>query len=137
MKVRFLTPISLILALSVAGMVQAQNHDSIWTDTTEDHLWSTPDNWSEFPTLNAWAKIRNGLPGPLIPSGVDAVTRRVHIGYSEGGALTVDGGTLLVGTDDLRVGKETTGILTLLLEQWLKCNGLDCPEIDPVDPILQ
>ena len=26
--------------------------------------------------------------------------------------------------------------IDLLLEQWLNCNGLDCPEIDPVDPNL-
>ena len=24
--------------------------------------------------------------------------------------------------------------LDLLLEQWLNCNGLDCPDIDPIDP---
>jgi len=26
--------------------------------------------------------------------------------------------------------------IDLLLEQWLNCNGLDCPDIDPVDPNL-
>ncbi len=27
--------------------------------------------------------------------------------------------------------------IDLLLEQWLNCNGLECPQIDPVDPKLQ
>jgi hypothetical protein len=26
--------------------------------------------------------------------------------------------------------------IDLLLEQWLKCNGLDCPDVDPTDPVL-
>ena len=26
--------------------------------------------------------------------------------------------------------------IDLLLEQWLNCNGLECPDIDPVDPNL-
>ncbi len=108
---------SLVLALSVVGQVHAQfpEHDSTWTDAAGDHLWTTPDNWSEYPTPGAWAKIRNGLPGPTILSGVDAVARRVHIGYSEGGALTVDGGTLVVGTDDLLLGKNGgDGILNMI-----------------------
>jgi hypothetical protein len=109
--------ISLVVALSLAGHVQAQfpNHDSIWTDAAGDHLWNTPGNWSEYPTPGAWAKIRNGLPGPTVPSGVDAVARRVHVGYSEGGALTVDGGTLVLHADDLLLGKNGgEGILNMI-----------------------
>jgi hypothetical protein len=109
--------ISFVLALSLVGQVQAQfpDHDSTWTDATGDHLWTTPGNWSEFPTPGAWAKIRNGLPGPTILSGVDAVARRVHVGYSEGGALTVDGGTLVLHADDLLLGKNGgEGILNMI-----------------------
>jgi len=103
---------SFVLALSLVGNVQAQ--DATWTDAEGDHLWSTLVNWSEFPTLAHWAKIRNGLPGPIIDSeGAEA--RRVHIGYAEGGALTVDGGTLVVGTDDLLLGKNGgSGILNMI-----------------------
>jgi hypothetical protein len=94
------------------GNVQAQ--DATWTDATGDHNWFTPGNWSEFPTDAHWAKVRNGLPGPTI-AGEGAVARRVHVGYSEGGALTVDGGTLVVGTDDLRLGKNGgSGILNMI-----------------------
>ena len=93
---------SFVVILSLVGNVQAQ--DATWTDATGDHNWFTPGNWSEFPTLAHWAKIRNGIPGPTIASE-GAVARRVHVGYSEGGALTVDGGTLVVGTDDLLLGK--------------------------------
>ncbi len=117
MCTRFIYLSSLILALSLVGQVQAQfpEHDSTWTDATGDHLWTTPENWSEFPTPGAWAKIRNGLPGPTILSGVDAVARRVHIGYSEGGALTVDGGTLVLHADDLLLGKNGgEGILNMI-----------------------
>ncbi len=102
MYTRLINLISLVLALSLVGNVQAQ--DATWTDAEGDHLWSTPGNWSEFPTLAHWAKVRNGLPGPIIASE-GTVARRVHVGYAEGGALTVDGGTLVVGTDDLLLGK--------------------------------
>jgi hypothetical protein len=93
---------SFVLVLGLVGNVQAQ--DATWTDATGDHNWFTPGNWSEVPTDAHWAKVRNGLPGPTI-SGEGAVARRVHVGYSEGGALTVDGGTLVVAVDDLLLGK--------------------------------
>ena len=111
MYTRLIYLISLVLVVSLVGPVQAQ--DATWNDSTEDHLWSTPDNWSEFPTLDHWAKVRNGLPGPTIDFE-GAVARRVHVGYGEGGALTVDGGTLVVGTDDLLLGKNGgSGILNM------------------------
>ncbi|MFB0524419.1 MAG: hypothetical protein ACETVZ_02695, partial [Phycisphaerae bacterium] len=93
---------SFVVVLSLVGDVQAQ--DATWTDATGDHNWFTPGNWSEFPTDAHWAKIRSGLPGPTIASE-GAIARRVHVGYAEGGALTVNGGTLVVGTDDLLLGK--------------------------------
>ncbi len=102
MKMRMMHVISSVLVLSLVGQMQAQ--DATWTDATEDHLWSTPDNWSDFPTEAHWAKVRNGLPGPTIDFE-GAVARRVHVGYGEGGALTVDGGTLLIAPDDLLLGK--------------------------------
>ena len=91
-----------VLVLGLVGNVQAQ--DATWTDATGDHNWFTPENWSEFPTDAHWAKVRNGLPGPTI-AGEGAVARRVHVGYSEGGALTVDGGNLVISADDLLLGK--------------------------------
>ena len=102
MYTRLIYLTSLVLALSLVGTVQAQ--DATWTDASGDHNWFTPENWSEFPTDAHWAKIRNGLPGPTIASE-GAVARRVHVGYGEGGALTVDGGTLVVAVDDLLLGK--------------------------------
>jgi len=99
---RLIYLISFVLVLSLVGNVQAQ--DATWTDATGDHLWSTPGNWSEFPTPAHWAKIRNGPPGPTIASE-GAVASRVHVGYEEGSALTVDGGTLVVSGDDLLLGK--------------------------------
>ncbi len=104
--------ISSVLALPLVGHVQAQ--DATWTDATGDHNWFTPGNWSEFPTPAHWAKVRNGLPGPTIASE-GAVARRVHVGYSEGGALTVDGGTLVISADDLLLGKnDGSGILNMI-----------------------
>ncbi len=103
--------ISFVLVLGLVGNVQAQ--DATWTDATGDHNWFTPGNWSEFPTLAHWAKVRNGPPGPTITSG-SAEARRVHIGYSEGGALTMDGGTLDISADDLLMGKNgNTGTLNM------------------------
>jgi hypothetical protein len=104
--------ICFVLTLSLAGSVQAQ--DATWNDATGDHNWFTPGNWSDFPTDAHWAKVRNGLPGPTI-ADEGAIARRVHVGYGEGGALTVDGGTLVVGTDDLLLGKNGgSGTLTMI-----------------------
>ena len=102
MNTRLICLAFLVVALSLVGHVQAQ--DATWTDAAGDHNWFTLENWSEFPTDAHWAKIRNGLPGPIIASE-GAVARRVHVGYSEGGALTVDGGSLVVAADDLLLGK--------------------------------
>jgi len=99
---RLICLITFVLALSLVGNVQAQ--DATWTDATGDHNWFTAENWSQVPTDAHWAKVRNGLPGPTIASE-GAVARRVHVGYSEGGALTVDGGTLVISADDLLLGK--------------------------------
>ena len=111
MYTRLIYLIFFVLALSLVGNVQAQ--DATWTDASGDHNWFTPENWSEFPTDAHWAKIRNGLPGPTIASG-SALASRVHIGYSEGGALTMDGGTLDISGDDLLMGKNgNTGTLNM------------------------
>lgn len=114
MNTRLICIISLVLALSLVGNVQAQT--ATWTDADPgDHLWSTPGNWSEFPTTAHWVKIRNGLPGATLASE-GAVADRVHIGYSEGGALTVDGGTLTTAwDDDLLLGKNGgSGVLNMI-----------------------
>jgi len=99
---RLICLIAFVLALSLAGYAQAQ--DATWTDATGDHNWFTPGNWSEFSTPAHWAKIRNGAPGPTIASE-GALASRVHVGYEEGSALTVDGGTLVISGDDLLLGK--------------------------------
>ncbi|MHC4439057.1 MAG: hypothetical protein ACYS3S_16985, partial [Planctomycetota bacterium] len=107
--------INLIFFVFVLGLVvNVQAQDATWTDASGDHDWFTPENWSEFPTDAHWAKVRNGLPGPTI-AGEGAVARRVHVGYSEGGALTVDGGILVIAADDLLLGKNGgEGILNMI-----------------------
>ena len=101
-----------VLVLSLVGHVQAQ--DATWTDTTGDHNWFTPENWSEFPTDAHWAKVRNGPPGPTI-ANEGAVARRVHVGYEPESALTVDGGTLVISADDLLLGKnDGSGTLNMI-----------------------
>jgi len=112
MCTRMIYLICFVFVLGLVGNVHAQ--DATWTDVAGDHDWFTPENWSEFPTDAHWAKVRNGLPGPTIASE-GAVARRVHVGYSEGGALTVDGGTLVVADDDLLLGKNGgEGILNMI-----------------------
>jgi len=101
---------SLVVALSLLGHVQAQT--ATWTDADPgDHLWSTPGNWSEFPTLDHWVKVRGG-PGPTIASeGAEA--SKVSIGYEDESALTVDGGSLTV--DDFQVGRNSAhGTLNMI-----------------------
>ncbi len=89
---RLINLISFVLVLSLVGNVQAQT--ATWTDAAPgDHLWSTPENWSEFPTPAHWVKVRDGLPGATIANeGAEAL--KVSIGYEDGSALTVDGGSL-------------------------------------------
>ncbi len=129
MYTKLINLIFFVLVLSLAGNVQAQ--DATWTDAKGDHNWFTPENWSEFPTGAHWAKIRNGLPGPTIDSE-GAVARRVHVGYGEGGALTVDGGTLLIGSDDLRLGKNGgSGILNMISGSINIARDLDVGSGDP------
>ena len=87
---RLIYLIALVLALSLVGNVQAQT--ATWMDAG-DHLWSTPANWSEFPTPAHWVKVRYGAPGATIANeGAEAL--KVSIGYEDGSALTVDGGSL-------------------------------------------
>ena len=92
MCTRLIYLISFVLMLSLVGNVQAQT--ATWTDAAPgDHLWSTPANWSEFPTPAHWVKVRYGAPGPTIANeGAEAL--KVSIGYEDGSALTVDGGSL-------------------------------------------
>ena len=101
MCIRLIYLISLVLALSLVGNVQAQT--ATWTDAGPDHLWSTPTNWSDFPTPAHWAKVRYGPPGATI-ANEGAVALKAHVGYEEGSALTVDGGTLTT-VEDLLLGK--------------------------------
>jgi hypothetical protein len=103
MYTRWINLISFVLALSLVGNVQAQT--ATWTDAAPgDHLWSTPENWSEISTPDHWAKVRNGPPGATV-ANEGALASRVHVGYEEGSALTVDGGTLVISGDDLLLGK--------------------------------
>jgi hypothetical protein len=99
---RLICLIAFVLALSIVSNVHAQT--ATWTDAFGDHLWSTPENWSEFPTDAHWVKVRNGEPGATIASE-GAMARRLHIGYENESALTVDGGTLVITEDDLLLGK--------------------------------
>jgi hypothetical protein len=114
MKTRLMYLVSFFFIAFLVGQVQAQSATWVAPEFS-DYQWNTSENWSEFPTLDHWAKVRNGLPGPTVPVGVDAQTRRLHIGYSEGGALTVDGGTVVVAEDDLLLGKNGgEGILNMI-----------------------
>ena len=79
----------LLMALLLVGIAQA---DTTWTGTI-DQDWFNDANWDlGIPDSADWAKIRNDGPGP-------------QIGYTEGGTLTMDGGTLDIVGDDLLLGK--------------------------------
>jgi len=103
---------SFVLVLSLVGNVQAQT--ATWTDAEPgDHLWSTPTNWSDFPTPAHWAKVRNGPPGATI-ANEGAVALKVHVGYEEGSALTVDGGTLTTVQDLVLARQQGSGTLNMI-----------------------
>jgi len=103
--------ICFVLALALAGNVQGQT--ATWTDATEDHDWFTVDNWSEFPTLAHWTKVRTGGPGPTILNE-GAVALKVSIGYEEGSVLTVESGSLTTA-EYLQMGRnDGSGTLNVM-----------------------
>ncbi len=115
MHARFTVLISLVLAFFLVGNVQATTQ--FFDGDPADHLWTTVGNWDDgLPDEEDWAKIRGGpeLPGvTIVEQG--AIASRVHIGYSQGGAMTVDGGTLAIVGDDLLLGKnDGSGTLDMI-----------------------
>jgi len=131
MSIRLIKLISFVLALSLVGNVQADT--ATWTDAAPgDSLWSTVGNWDpNLPTSADWAKIRNGPPGPTIASE-GALADRVHIGYEPNSVLTVDGGTLVISGDDLRLGKnDGSGTLNMVSGSISIARDLDMGDGDP------
>jgi hypothetical protein len=89
--------VTFVLVLGLVGHVSA---DVQFTDSTGDHLWSTPENWATgaLPTLNDGYVRIFVLPGPTILAGESYVVNGIHLGNTGevAGALTLQGGTLEV-----------------------------------------
>jgi hypothetical protein len=86
------------MVLSLVGDVQAV--DMTWSDTTGDHLWSTPQNWDigTVPTSADYPRIAL-LVGPTIANeGAVASLLGLGFGGSSVTTMTVDGGTLAITT---------------------------------------
>ena len=90
--------VSFVLVLSLVGDIQAV--DMTWSDTTGDHLWSTPQNWDTgtAPTSADYPRI-DLLIGPTI-ANEGAAANLLGLGYGGGSVttMTVDGGTLEIIT---------------------------------------
>jgi len=101
---------SFVLVLGLVGYVQAQ--DISWSDATGDHNWFTEANWDLgiLPTSEGITSIES-LPGPIIAYNEGAVAYAGRV-YIVNGALTVDGGTLLVNTW-LNIAQSGTGTLNM------------------------
>ncbi len=93
MYTRFLTLISVVLALALVGTASAQT----WDGGGADDLWSTAANWDTdaLPTDGDDATI-NMDPGALIDASVTADALDVIIGAADGdiGRVTMTGGAL-------------------------------------------
>ncbi len=115
----------IIVSLVLTGVASGT---TTWTDgDAGDSLWSTPGNWDAgIPDAADWAKIRAGVDAPaIITDGIDAVAQKTHLGYSQGGAIIMDGGTLTHPTGDLLLGKNGgPGILTIS-GGTISCNDLE------------
>jgi hypothetical protein len=89
--------VSFVLVLGLVGNVSA---DVQFTDSTGDHLWSTPENWATgaLPTLNDGYVRIFVVPGATIMAGESYVVNGIHLGNTGevAGALTLQGGTLEV-----------------------------------------
>lgn len=92
----------LVSFVLVLGLVSNVSADVTFNDTTGDHLWSTPENWATgaIPTLaDGYVRIFT-VPGATIMAGESYVCNGIHLGNTGevAGALTLQGGTLEVGT---------------------------------------
>ncbi len=106
--------VSFVLVLPLVGNVSA---DIQFPDSTGDHLWSTPENWATgaLPTLNDGYLRLFTIPGPTIMAGESYIVNGIHLGNDSGGqagALTVQGGTLEVGT--INCGYKGTGTINII-----------------------
>ena len=113
MCTRLIYLISLVLAVSLAGMVQAK--DTYFRNADPgDSLWSTPGNWDNgLPIAGDWAKIRGGDPGATLANDAGEVLK-IAIGYDEGSTLTVVDGGSLTTDQDVVVGRNSDGTLNMM-----------------------
>jgi hypothetical protein len=117
---------------ALVGNIQAVDTDFI---DAGDHLWSNPANWTlGVPTASDWAKISNASSihqHATITGGFNAVALKTHVGYTGGGTLTVDGGTLTnannaSGVDgDLLLGKNGGSGTLNMISGTINCRDLE------------
>jgi hypothetical protein len=106
--------VSCVLVLGLMGSVSA---DVVFNDTTGDHLWSTPENWATgaLPTLaDGYVRIFT-VPGATVMANEVFAVSGIHLGNdndSQAGALTMQGGTLEVGT--INCGFKGTGTVNMI-----------------------
>jgi hypothetical protein len=106
MNTRVIYLMTFILAVSLAGQLEAQTAN--WTDgDTSNSFWSSPDNWDEYPSTDGyWVKIVNGETGATLNTPGE-ICLKMHVG----GDLTftvVDGGSLSM-PQDLVVSRSGVG----------------------------
>jgi len=105
MYTRLIYLVSFVLALSLLGHVQAQTAN--WTDgDPADHLWTSPDNWDEYPSDNTyWVKIVNGEVGATLDG--EGVCLKMHVGGDL--TFTVVDGAVLTMPQDLVIARSGVG----------------------------
>jgi hypothetical protein len=107
----------LVTFVSALGLVGSVSADVQFTDTTGDHLWSTPANWATgaVPTLaDGYVRIFV-VPGPVVMANEAFVASGIHLGNNndtQAGKLTVQGGTLEVST--VNCGYKGTGTIDII-----------------------
>lgn len=106
--------VSFVLVLGLVGNVSA---DVMWNDSTGDHLWNTPENWATGAvptTADGYVRIFM-VPGPTVMANEAFLVNGIHLGNDNDGqvgALTVQGGTLEVGT--INCGFKGTGTINMI-----------------------
>lgn len=106
--------VSFVLLLGLVGNVSA---DVMWNDSTGDHLWNTPENWATGAvptTADGYVRIFM-VPGPTVMANEAFLVNGIHLGNDNDGqvgALTVQGGTLEVGT--INCGFKGTGTINMI-----------------------
>jgi len=158
-----LGPVFDFLADNVAPQVKATADVTTWLDNGSVDVALSATVTDVDPTTVAWSVVSEPNEGTAVIANADQVdtsatlsalgTYVLQLQADDGEYQGADTMTINVYANSCLAAQSLPGYvpipgdinsdcvvdqvdIDLMLEQWLNCNGLDCPDIDPVDPNL-